>query len=205
MMSLEYYDDNVCTEMRRIELIFLLFMSKYTYLLMNRTHINLLTHMSIVLHHISEKVLEDDVWERWERESSNGYDINTFNVSKTFRDGRTKIDENPILITEPRPALAMSRSITDENIDRNGFSKFLFSYTFTGALCQWFQFLLNLSWACTYIDIAKKYFIVCLTIYLTISSTDFPISIVQRSFSRMICMILNNSQCLNFQCLNLIL
>lgn len=41
-----------------------------------------------------------------ERESSNDYDINTFNVSKTFRDSRTRINENPILITEPRPALA---------------------------------------------------------------------------------------------------
>lgn len=70
---------------------------------------------------ISEKAPDDDARAR-EREgggvrerkrgrgSSNGYDINTFNVSKTFRDGRTRIDENPILITEPRPVLAARRA-----------------------------------------------------------------------------------------------
>lgn len=69
---------------------------------------------------ISEKAPDDDACARereggGERErkrgrgSSNGYDINTFNVSKTFRDGRTRIDENPILITEPRPVLAAPR------------------------------------------------------------------------------------------------
>lgn len=61
--------------------------------------------------HAREKEKGGGVRERKRgRGSSNGYDINTFNVSKTFRDGRTRIDENPILITEPRPVLAARRA-----------------------------------------------------------------------------------------------
>jgi len=51
---------------------------------------------------------------------------NTSNVSKTFRDGRTRIDENPILITEPRPA-RVHRAASRMHIDRGGFSSCLFS------------------------------------------------------------------------------
>ena len=54
----------------------------------------------------------------WEKDRSKKYaineprsgssNINTL-VSKTFRDGRPRIDENPILIAEPRPAHAINQ------------------------------------------------------------------------------------------------
>lgn len=42
-----------------------------------------------------------------------GCNINTLTVSKTFRDGQPRIDENPILIAEPRPVGAIDRSSTE--------------------------------------------------------------------------------------------
>lgn len=123
----------------RHELIFLL-LDAYAYLLMNRTVcIHSTRNISCPARRRSslrqwKRAPNDDARAEGRRGNPplNRYDINTFNVSKTFRDGRTGIDENPILIAEPRPApRRAARHREQESIDRSKFSKFVRTFAET--------------------------------------------------------------------------
>jgi len=115
------YDDSVCTETRCVKLIFLLFDARYIFIDESNVCISFLVciprRSSALVKNVDARVREREKESESERERERErerrifYDINTFNVSKTFRDNRTRIDENPILITEPRPALAAPRRV----------------------------------------------------------------------------------------------